>query len=364
MVAGRPSVVVVTNFPSPYQVELFEHIHLSASVDLSVIYVSRIEEDRKWQPKPFKHRALFIEDHDIPAAEIWIRSADLVVFSWYRDSRVLDLISLRARASMPWCYWAERPGFTFKGFIGRTYRRTKLHHLLNQTHVPIWGIGTWAVEGFRREFGGRRQYYNVPYSQSLSRFYEIGRCRAQPEKICNILYSGALIERKGIDVLCEAYLRIANEFPDTQLTIMGDGPLMNKLKRMAGTSLQIEFLGFRDWDVLHNTYAAADLLCAPSKYDGWGLTVIEGLSSGLPVLATEQMGSARDAISEGQNGWLVPWPDADALERSLRKALNLSAAQLSAMSAHAQASARAYDLEEGASRFVSATEITLSNWPK
>src|ERR1700751_4608744 len=67
----------------------------------------------------------------------------------------------------------------------------------------------------------------------------------------------------------------------------------------------VGFVGFRDWDELPREYAAANMLCVPSRYDGWGLVVPEGLAAGLPVIATDRMGAALEFVESGRNGWLI-----------------------------------------------------------
>ena len=81
-------------------------------------------------------------------------------------------------------------------------------------------------------------------------------------------------------------------------------------------SERVEFTGFKDWDELPELYASADVLCVPSRYDGWGLVVPEGLASGLPVIATDRMGAALEVYSNGVNGWLIPASDESAILRS------------------------------------------------
>ena len=51
--------------------------------------------------------------------------------------------------------------------------------------------------------------------------------------------------------------------------------------------------------------AKVAVLCVPSRYDGWGLVVPEGLASGLPTIATGRTGAALDLITTGANGWVV-----------------------------------------------------------
>jgi hypothetical protein len=71
-------VAVVTKIPSPYQVELFDAITESKSVQLSVAYVRANDPDRNWAPRSFRHRALFI-DSEASLVESIVEQADMVV---------------------------------------------------------------------------------------------------------------------------------------------------------------------------------------------------------------------------------------------------------------------------------------------
>ena len=264
-----------------------------------MIYLQHRASDRLWeQPSP-AHDHVVWEDGQAgeTTAERWIDDADLVVFSWYASSAARRLIRQRTASGRPWCYWGERPGFGHSGLLGRLWRHWGLASL-HRSRAPIWGMGSWAVAAWRREFGERRDYHNVPYFSDLRRFQPpADRCR--PPGIRRFLFSGSLIPRKGADLLAEAFARIAGEFPAARLDLVGTGELEPALRaRLACCGERVRFLGFRHWPELPALYCAADILCAPSLYDGWGLMVPEGLAAGLPVIATDRMGAALDLIQQ------------------------------------------------------------------
>ena len=104
------------------------------------------------------------------------------------------------------------------------------------------------------------------------------------------------------------------------------------------------------------------MLCVPSRYDGWGMVVPEGLASGLPVIATDRMGAAFEFIETGRNGWLIPAGDADALFNAMREAVTMSAATFARFSTSAQQSVTDHSLQHGASRFKQYSAQVVSNW--
>jgi glycosyltransferase involved in cell wall biosynthesis len=265
---------------------------------------------------------------------------------------------------------------------------------LHASRAPIWGIGRFAVDAYQDEFGPLRTYQNIPYFSNLSPFFELplsvgvrpspgaagseGPLNHQKASLGSIaalpgsgrvprtiLFSGSLIERKGVDLLARAFARLAPEFPGLRLRVMGEGELHEWAGRtLAPVASQVEFLGFKDWSELAPAYAAADILCVPSRYDGWGLVVPEGLAAGLPVIATERMGAALEFLENGRNGWLIPAGDEHALYHALREAASSPAEKVAAMSAAARASVAHHTLAEGAGRFLRAAHDAISTWPK
>jgi glycosyltransferase involved in cell wall biosynthesis len=231
-------------------------------------------------------------------------------------------------------------------------RKWKLAQL-HASRVPIWGIGEFGVDGYRSEFGVQRDYFNLPYFSDLKRFQVIER-KEKRERV--FLFSGSLISRKGVDLLASAFVRLAREVPNVRLRIVGDGELRKSLlQKLASVSERVEFVGFRDWQELPNEYAAADVLCVPSRYDGWGLVVPEGLASGLPVIATDRMGSALEFVRTGRNGWLIPAGDEEALLNAMREAA------VGELPNGARESVSEHTLENGAERFVRYAQATVND---
>ncbi len=120
------------------------------------------------------------------------------------------------------------------------------------------------------------------------------------------------LERKGLDVLLEA----ARTVPEVK--ILGAGrvtPSAEMLDR-AGVTDRVRWVGHAaDVGELH---AAADALVLPTRYEPWGLVIVEALGSGLPVLTTRLAGAAV-AVRDGESGVLLDDPeDAEALASGLR----------------------------------------------
>jgi glycosyltransferase involved in cell wall biosynthesis len=357
-------IVVVTHIASPYQAELFNTIAASEKIELRVVYLHRMSPTRLWTATPPQHNAFYLDEESnlIKEAMTAASSADLVVFNYYAERPARFLINERAASGKPWSFWGERPGFRKPEWVGRLFRQWMLSEL-HTSCAPIWGIGRFAVEGYQREFGSQRTFCNLPYFSDLERFQPGNGAQGHNDSERVFLFSGSLIRRKGVDLLARAFVRLAQELPNVRLKLLGEGKMHGSLAQtLQPVCDRVEFLGFKDWSELPEYYSAADVLCVPSRYDGWGLVVPEGLASGLPVIGTNRMGAAIEFIEDGHNGWLIPAGDETALYTALREAALMTPARLKELSQTARESISGHSLRQGAERFVRAAREACENW--
>lgn len=386
---SNPSVVVVTNQTSPYQVEFMDAVARAGRVQLRVVYLHSRTPDRQWRVPEIPHPHLILDGQTerLAAARVWVREADLAVLAYYQNAFAATLLAERVATGQAWCFWGERPGVTRWAALGALYRRWKLR-ALHRSRAAIWGIGEFALERYRREFGPDRVYCNVPYFSDLSRFAGAARpltpslsagatgnesaplspsdgeragVRGEPSR--TVLYSGSLIPRKGVDLLAAAFARVAPAHPNLRLLVMGEGELQPALEAaLANVRDRVEFVGFQDWDRLPEFYSRAEVLCAPSRHDGWALVVPEALAAGLPVIGTDRMGAVRDLIQPGTNGWRIPAGQLRPLAEALAAVATLPEAALAQLQARARETALGHSLESGVARFQAAVEASLAGW--
>jgi glycosyltransferase involved in cell wall biosynthesis len=128
----------------------------------------------------------------------------------------------------------------------------------------------------------------------------------------DVLFVGDLIESKGVGDLLEALELLGDQRPDFRLHFAGSGPLEQEIGGTAGC----ELLGSLSQEELARWYSAADLLVLPSHSEGSPLVVMEALSCGTPVLATN-VGGVPQLIEAGRNGELVSPRQPEALAEKL-----------------------------------------------
>jgi glycosyltransferase involved in cell wall biosynthesis len=119
-----------------------------------------------------------------------------------------------------------------------------------------------------------------------------------------VLYAGRLSAEKGVLELVEATRGL-------RLRVAGDGPLR---ARVPGA------LGFVPHDELERLYARAAVVVCPSRREGFGVTCLEAMAHGRPVVATG-VGGLRDLVVDGKTGIVVPPRDPAALRAALERLL-------------------------------------------
>jgi alpha-1,6-mannosyltransferase len=105
-----------------------------------------------------------------------------------------------------------------------------------------------------------------------------------------ILYVGRLSQEKDLDLLFDAFRRL-NQNVAYALQIVGDGPLRTRTERFVQSTPHTSYSGLVPYGKqLAEIYAAADILALPSRNETFGLTILEALASGIPVVAVNQGG--------------------------------------------------------------------------
>lgn len=358
-----PTLTIFTSLSSPYQVEFWDAVAAAGRVHPRVVYAARTSKDRSWTVPVPQHDHVYLTDPG--GAEVslkWTAECDLYICGCYHLPPAAESMADRAAREKPWVYWGERPGFSRVGFLGRLRRRWRLSTLY-KTSAPIWGIGRWAIEGWRREFGESRRYYNLPYFSDLARFTLPAPATPQHRSGCRFLYSGSLIRRKGVDLLPEAFREVRRRYPDARLHILGAGRLERQLRReLPPQPGSVEYHGFADWADLPGFYRAADVSLVPSRHDGWGLVVPEALAAGLPVIATDTTGAAHDLLRNGVNGWVIKPGSRTALANAMLEAAGLPPDALAERKAAAVGSVSGHQLSDGVRTLAAVVRSTLGEW--
>jgi glycosyltransferase involved in cell wall biosynthesis len=137
-----------------------------------------------------------------------------------------------------------------------------------------------------------------------------------------LLAVGRLERQKGFDVLVRALPAVRAAHPEAHVTVLGDGGQRGDLEALArelGVADAITFAG-NDPNPFR-AYAGADLLVAPSRWEGLSNTMLEALAAGLPVVGADGAAAGQDLITAPELGRLVHPEDVDGLAAAVLDAL-------------------------------------------
>jgi glycosyltransferase involved in cell wall biosynthesis len=142
----------------------------------------------------------------------------------------------------------------------------------------------------------------IPNGVDNGRFYP-GPAR---EPGSRAVFVGRLIANKGPDVAIDAFRIVRERIAGATLTMVGDGPMADALRRQvgeAGLEDAVIFLGMRD-DV-DEILRQSDVFVRPSQVEGMPLTILEAMATGLPVVACD-VGGVAEIVRSGVTGHVVP----------------------------------------------------------
>ena len=136
-----------------------------------------------------------------------------------------------------------------------------------------------------------------------------------------------LVEKKGLDVALKAFARFSADRPRARFTIAGEGPLRKELDGLVdelGLGEKVTFAGFLGEDALRELYHSAHIFVHPSQItadqnqEGIPNSMLEAMSTGLPVVATHH-GGIPEAVDDGVAGLLSAERDVDGLLDHMEK---------------------------------------------
>lgn len=151
---------------------------------------------------------------------------------------------------------------------------------------------------------------------------------------------GRLRSEKGQATLLASMKLVIKEIPNAVLLVVGDGPDRPYLEDMAkkiGIDSNVFWLGQKDPDDVFKFYSIMDVLAVPSLFEGFGLTAVEAMAAGVPVIGTGVDGLS-EIIEDGVTGHLVLPQDRFMLARRLIELLtNKAQARKMGLASHQRA---------------------------
>jgi glycosyltransferase involved in cell wall biosynthesis len=206
----------------------------------------------------------------------------------------------KARAAFIRSIFRLATGFMNSGVLNAEYYR---HYVGNSA---TFFLLPWAVDNERFEIARRM---NHSERDAMRQRYGIG-----PDRIV-FIFSAKLVPRKDPMTLLRAYQTM--RYRDRAAVLfMGDGELRTQLEeysREHGLRDGVHFAGFVNQLDLPKHYAMCDVFVLPSLYEPRGAVINEAMACGLPVIVTDRCGSIGDIVLAGENAFIYPAGEAEAL---------------------------------------------------
>lgn len=180
-------------------------------------------------------------------------------------------------------------------------KELKSYGVSNVVHIPN-GVEIEKFKKDKKKEERFRKHYKIPKNKKV------------------ILYLGRISFEKKIDVLLQAFKMI--EKPDRFFVIAGHGPYLDNFKKLA-KALEIKnivFTGYMKDEDMVGAYCSADIFASASDTETFGLTFVEAMATGLPIVGVRRLG-AKELIKNGKTGILVKPGDAPALAEAMEKLL-------------------------------------------
>lgn len=175
-------------------------------------------------------------------------------------------------------------------------------------------VPTKKVEELMRRYGVKPDINVIPTGIDLSRFNSSDTAQQRdklkyslgiPHENKIVLYLGRISEEKNIDEVM-SYLDVyMNKHSDVTFLAIGDGPYRSTLEKKAKElkhTKQMIFAGAKPWDEINHYYQIADVFVSASTSETQGLTYIEALASGVPIVARRDP-CLEGVLIKGKNGY-------------------------------------------------------------
>ncbi|MGB5981058.1 MAG: glycosyltransferase family 4 protein [Nonlabens sp.] len=320
-------LLYITNIPAPYRQKRFNklaEIFPKFGLDLEVLYMAKIEPNRKWHISKdsynYKYKIFWgihptvgnMFAHFNPGLLLRLLKKDYhyaVVGGMSSPTHWLSALFVRSRITI---MSVESNMNSVKRTTGLSYRLKKF---------LLGGVDAYQVTGnpqieyinfFANGSSSYKPFIKLPNLIDDSVFVDlVEQIKLSKREQLRAEYCvenstqmwvlpARLIRIKGI----LPFLKLLKGKTGYKLFILGEGELKNEIEQFILThELNVILAGFVQQDDIVNYYAAADLFILPSLEDPSPLSPIEASAAKLPLLVSDRIGNKEDLIIEGLNGW-------------------------------------------------------------
>lgn len=328
----KPDIAVISNVQTPYRL----HAHLRLARELTEVTLWSLythgQPDQPWQlaDEAETNPVHFGRGEDVTRAADprrayrewrrggriigWLRERGIaaVVITGYNDAGRLRIIRWCRAAGVPLLMHADSNVRAVPTGIKRFIKPPIVRWVVRRCNAFL-PFGSAGAEYFRQYGAPGEGIFYFPAEPDYERILNLSREAIEAAASGHSLRAGRrrfvfcarMLARKRPDLALRAFEAIADERPEWDLVMIGDGPLAGELKAAVPEGLRgrITFTGFIGvQDEISAIYRCSDVLVFPSDYEPWGLVVNEAATAGMAIVASDVVGSVPELVKEGVNG--------------------------------------------------------------
>lgn len=176
-----------------------------------------------------------------------------------------------------------------------------------------------------------------------------------------IICAGRLDKQKGFDLLIDAFAPIALKCPDWHIDIFGSGDDYNKLtQQIKERDVETQIFIHPATNQIYDEFQNSDFFVFSSRFEGWGLVIVEAMSCGIPVVSFKCDYGPEDIISDHEDGILVTNGDIAELGEKILWMINHPEERLK-MGAKARLTAKKYQKEIISQQWINVFKSLIEN---
>ncbi|MBK7869021.1 MAG: glycosyltransferase [Ignavibacteriales bacterium] len=294
-------ILLVTNFPAPYRLPLYDELGTKLGEKLFVIYTDIAVEGHRWQIPHLNHPHHFIKLNE---------SVTLIAKKFQPDVVILGGVNKH----------------TLKLFLFAKRKKIKISLFTDMWQLPFSKLSK-SSQLLRKLLCKHSDHFIVPGKKSEQHIKEIipetlaSKIHISPftlqisnfpfneygseGKEFDLLFSGRIDEGKLPSFFVEVASKI-NINRKIKVLVIGDGPLKSDMETaLVKKGIDHTFAGYIHQEQLQAYYKKCKVLLFPTIIDTWGIVANEALSVGVPVITSPNAGVADDLIISGKNGFVL-----------------------------------------------------------
>jgi len=340
-------VAIITNIPSPYRVDLYDHLQKNyTDNEYHIIYTAAGEDNRSWSVDKEKLGNSTILDSTV--IKVRGRLDDRYIHLPLKIIPALDRIAPDVVIAM------EYNPAAIQALLWCRLHKKKFIHLTDGTLLSEQSIG--RVQKFLRKFiitrsdaciasstkakekllfwgADERKIFISLLTMDIRQFTDDPKdgsaAGGRGGRSNTILYVGSFVKRKGLDLLFSALKKLNCDY---ELHIVGNGTeedtlLLKKTAEDLGIDDKIKWCGFKTGRDLVEEYKKAGVFVLPTRVDCYGLVLLEALCAGTGIVSSKYADGAYDIVSEGETGYIVDPYNAEEMAGAIQRIVEDEALQ-------------------------------------